>query len=144
MIDFFLRLIILYVGNYFKYKIVHLKDFLLDVGKIWYKLCMTVSFLDDILFMAIDCQNNKRLLTKTWRNLEFVLSVKNSMQETRSITREEEIMKADRDSRIWLKDNPSNVRALQRTSLIISWLKTLSYRRKNPSINNPTAKSCKN
>lgn len=104
---------------------------------------MYVSFLDDILFMAIDCQNNKRLLTKTWRNLEFVLSVKNSMQETRSITREEEIMKADRDSRIWLKDNPSNVRALQRTSLIISWLKTLSYMRKNPSINNPTAKSCK-
>lgn len=65
------------------------------------------------------------------------------MQATKRITREDDIMKADRDSRMWLKDNPSNVRALQRTPLIISWSKTLSYRRTNPSIKNPTAKSCK-
>lgn len=69
--------------------------------------------------------------------------MKNPMQETRRITKEEEIIKADRDSRMWLKDNPSNVKALQRTSLIISWSKMLSYRRKNPSIKNPTEKSCK-
>lgn len=65
------------------------------------------------------------------------------MQATKRITREDDIIKADRDSRMWLKDNPSNVRALQRTSLIMSWSKTLSYRRTNPSIKNPTAKSCK-
>lgn len=75
--------------------------------------------------------------------MEFVLSVKNPIEATTRITREDEIIKADKDSRIWLKDNPSNVKALQRTFLIISWLKTLSYRRKNPSIKNPTEKSCK-
>lgn len=75
--------------------------------------------------------------------MEFVLSVKNPIEATKRITREDEIIKADKDSRIWLKDNPSNVKALQRTFLIISWSKTLSYRRKNPSIENPTEKSCK-
>lgn len=67
----------------------------------------------------------------------------NPIQATKRITREDEIIKADKDSRMWLKDNPSNVKALQRTFLIISWLKILSYRKKNPSMKNPTEKSCK-
>lgn len=69
--------------------------------------------------------------------------MKNPIQATKIITREDEIIKNDRDFRMWSKDNPSNVKALQRTFLIISWSKTLSYRRKNPSIKNPTEKSCK-
>ena len=39
---------------------------------------------------------------------------------------------------MWLKDNPSNVRALHKIVLIISWLKTLSYFSAKPSMKNTT------
>ena len=78
------------------------------------------------------------LLTNICRHFDFVLSEKIPVPETQEITTVEAIINEAKVWRMWLKDNPSNVRALHKTVLIISWLKTLSYFSAKPSMKNPT------
>lgn len=75
-------------------------------------------------------------------HFDFVLSVKKPEPDTQVITTEEAIIKEAKVCRMWLKDNPSNIRAFHMYVFIIMWLKTLSYFRANPSIKIPIDNNC--
>lgn len=101
---------------------------------LFFKLDLLNGYQNVILHFLL-ISNKKLILTIIWKYFDLVLSIKIPLPQKITKTVPEANIKEHCDCLMSVKDNPSNVMLLKRTSFIIRWLNIESYLNRNPSIN---------